>query len=290
MNGKRVMYEFNKNTIKQFEDFDSKREVGRITKLVRDWQEGWDCINPIIVKPKGQKYQIIDGHHRVSSMKEYFVKNPIGKVNGELYVVSPLSIEEAIDVYLHLDETTRSQSVRDVIKVSSPLARIFNYIDKEFPIKVGFYGTENVLEYPRIFQTYFSAESKKAHSLNKDKLVQKIIGADLGDYYNLKEFYNMMKEVFGIYHYKSSYYKIASLFFLNKVWFQNKNVVGETRIKHLLKKNLKDNPLFKDDFCNIRGRDEIDFKLNDVLSILNKGNKSNKIIISDFKTNGGDVE
>jgi len=57
-----------------------------------------------------------------------------------------------------------------------------------------------------------------------------------------------------------------------------------------LKKNLKDNPLFKDDFCNIRGRDEIDFKLNDVLSILNKGNKSNKIIISDFKNNGGDVE
>ena len=282
MEGKRKMFEFNKNTIKEFSSFDSKREIGRINKLVKDWEEGWECINPIIVKNKGTKYQIIDGHHRIESMKHYFTKNSNGKVQGELFILNPLSINEAIDIYLHLDQTTRNQSVRDVLKVSSPLARVYEYIDKDFPIKIGFYGTDTILEYPRVFQAYFSREKKSSSNINKDKLVQKVIGLDLTDYYNLKDFFDMMKEVFGDYHYQSAYYKISALYFLNKVWFQNKNIVGENQIKNLIKKNLKNNPLFKDDFCLIRGRGEIDFKTPDMLKILNKGNRRNKIIISSY--------
>jgi hypothetical protein len=228
-------------------------------------------------------FEIIDGHHRIESMKRFLVNNPKGSINGELYVFNPLTTKEAIDIYLHLDATTRKQSTSDVLRVSSPLARIYDYINKDFPIKTSFYGSEDSLMYSRIFKTYFDRENETTTDVNKDKLVSMVISSDMQDYYNLKEFYDMMVEIFGVYHIQNPYYKQANLYFLQKVWFQNKFIIGENKIKKLLKNNLKGNYLFSEDFSITRGRVEIDSKSIKLLNILNKGNRGNKIIIAKRK-------
>ena len=285
MKGERTQYVFTADNLNDFLESDCKRDIKKTSKLKQSYELGWDIINPLIVKKKQSKYQIIDGHHRYFALKEFFNSNPNAIVPGEIYCFGELTQEEAIQLYLTLDDMTRKQTVNDSLKVSSPLAKIYDYFEHGFPIPVSFNSSVSGLPYARMFKTYFDRKHRRATEIQKQTLIKKVISMTKTDYDYLREFYEVMIEVFGKYTQNNEYYFVASLYILLKLWESNKSTHGVVELTKVFRNKIYKNPEFMR-ISTSRNRIEIDNACNNLERELNRGNRRLQIVIGDLKDEG----
>lgn len=282
MKGERIQYTFTAENLNWFLESECKRDVKKTNKLKQSYENGWDIINPLIVKKKEKYYQIIDGHHRYFALKDFFNSNPTAIVPGEVYCFGELTQEESIELYLTLDDMTRKQTVNDALKVSSPLAKVYDYFEKSFPVPLSFSSSTVGLPYARLFKTYLDRKHRRTTDMQKQTLIKKVIVMSKSDYDYLREFYEVMYEVFGKYTPNNEYYFVASLYILMKIWESNKSSHGVEKLVKLFRDKIYKNPEFMR-ISTSRNRIEIDNACNNLERELNKGNRGLQIIFGDLK-------
>jgi hypothetical protein len=275
---KRIDLEITKDNLGLFKDYEFKRRKEELenskTKksigdIIRSLEINPFIYNPLIVSESNKKYEIIDGHHRKYAIERFLKKYPDSKINVSLVVHNDLNINQKIQLYSMLSDTTTKQSINDRFIVSEPILMIKNLIKKDFPINVKDYKNESSISFANLFQLWNQKELANYKSVNQATLIESVKLWDTKDYLDMKYFFNWFKSIFGNNNKDNYYYNIVPLSVITKLYFRNKLLLDIEKGKQKFKKVVLNNFYFKEHKTG--SRQVVDYVYEKVLFELNKG-------------------
>lgn len=138
-----------RQNVNWFKYMEHRRELrpGQVNSLLRDLFEGKPFHLPISVNriksgSGKERFELIDGQHRVAAVEEFLERVPDGKVELEIHVYGNLTPEQAREVYDELNRKVVKQSLSDRFATHAPEIPVLQMMLEAFPCPVHVYVKE----------------------------------------------------------------------------------------------------------------------------------------------------
>jgi hypothetical protein len=251
----RIELEVNKTNISKFKDFEyarrkadlrAKNPKKTIAGIVRSLEINPFIYDSLIVSESKGQYEIIAGHHRKCAIEHFLQKYPDAKVNVSLVVHNDLTLQQKIELYTMLDDTTNKQTMSDRFVVGEPLLLIKSLIKRKFPIKIQDYNNDSTITYAFLFQLWHQKESKEYLGLKKNSLFDVVKSWDSKVYMEMLEFFGWFQDLFGVNSKDNLYYSFIPLNSIIKLYFRNKLLITDSKGLFKFRKVIFNNFYFKE--------------------------------------------
>ncbi len=238
---KSISYVINVNTIKLFKDYETRRIPRKavVGRLKQQLMEGIHFQSPIVVNKSNGDYKIIDGHHRIDAIRNFFdfsKTNRQKNIEVNLAVYDNLEEEEEKKMY-HLWNIGTPETADDLLKFHENEMEFLKLLRRDdFPCDITFYGTKKSLKFRTILYTLktirVSTDSFNPQNIHKESVVEFANSLLYQDYLDLRQFLFFFKKVFGdieggnIFIKKSLFIPVADIYYKNKDNFPEKTLMS----------------------------------------------------------------
>ena len=122
-----------------------------VEKIMASFAEMRHFDDPIVVNKIDSTYRIIDGNHRFTAVKDYIEKNPGTSVEVPLSIYENLTELEKKDIFDMLSDVAK-QTLNDFIKIHFDEVPIFKRVERQFPISVNIYSSQEAICFANLFR------------------------------------------------------------------------------------------------------------------------------------------
>lgn len=204
--------------------------------------------NPIHLNKIDGKYRIIDGNHRMESIRRFIERWTSGdatkfkrqSVTTPVVIHENLSIAEERELFDTLAQTT-AQTVADLIKIHSDEIKIIQMIENKFPFRVSIYSNQTTLSFSNLFTIWESRENTECRGLKRSQIIDYAKTLDHKDHAEMRSFFEKYVDLFGQPGSSSPYFKMYVIWIIMSIYYRNRGVVSEEKMWEHIKDKLFNN-------------------------------------------------
>lgn len=232
---------------------------------------------PIHVNFINNTRRIVEGNHRMDSLKTFLERNPDHTVEinlAEYYNLTPEEEKKLYDVLAHRTK----QTINDFIKIHFDEVPVFHRVNNRFPIEVRIYSSSSNLSYGNLFNVWMQKEDANGLSgIRRTGLLNYCKSLKESDYNKLYQFFDILVSHIGEPSSINPYFKPMPMWLITSIYFRNNNVIEKEAIwKRINDKILGDFRLI--DYSKARSR-EMGLELRKYLiDKMNKGWRHNHFV------------
>lgn len=220
------LFGINRTNLSKFVFLDSRRKLyaTQIRSLKKLLFKGGHFDSPIVVNEVDGMYRIIDGNHRIETIRFIINIHKYYSINILLVKYKNLNEDEETKTFRTWN-VGRKQSIDDFIQSIAKKVPILRWIKKEFPIKVTVYRTTKTLAVKNMFTGYISAKKydDTGAGLNRENFTDELMKFEEKDYKYLVSFFKNYKNVFGEPDLKNRCYKNSFLYAVQYIVYEQKD-------------------------------------------------------------------
>jgi len=202
--------------------------------------ESKKCFPPMTVNLKRGKYRVIDGNHRLESLRGYLDKHPEHKVELELDVYTDLTEEQEKVVYNALADVAK-QTTSDLIEQNKDDIPVYQMTQSgNFPIPISVYGSPNSMKVASLLSAYLAATEPKFQGglkLAGNRFVGRVKELGRQEFQVIKSFSKDFVEAFGTVK-ANPFARVTPFGVLFRIWLDNKERVPQPDMVKLFKKKI----------------------------------------------------
>lgn len=203
-------YTIDSKNINEFDIMANRRQIcgPHVKGMHQAIIDGKNPIGVIIVNIKNGKMRLIDGNHRIESVKRFYnyrESNKDVKIECVLKVYKDLTEEEEREIY-SLEAKRRNESYEDRITMYKDTITIWKLLNDQlnvFPCKVTIYQATGTLKFRTVLAAFATMKANQEGGkynpeyLSKEEIVEFAKSLDYEDFVLFKEFMTFFIEVYG---------------------------------------------------------------------------------------------
>lgn len=235
---RKVIYEIDKKTIKNFHLLVEERRqlrIGKVKSILASLEKGIHFESDIVVNKINGDYRVIDGNHRIEAISELLKREPETRVKVYLAKYENLSLyqEKKIRIEKIRDEERRIYSVWNKgtpENATDYLQQYFKIIPcgeemlRKLPATI--YSTDKTMSLKLLVGSHVTAKAQKkfegGYANGGEKTVEDFKAVESGDITIMKAFCDDMEEIFGKFYKQSPYYRTTVISSFYRIWYDNK--------------------------------------------------------------------
>ena len=175
----------------------------QVKNILRALRLGKHFEAPFVVNRRNKVIRVIDGHHRIEAMKEYFADKKYAdeEIEITMAVYKNLTNDEEREVYTTWNIAVR-QNTHDFINSYKDTIPIFSRLTTELPCTV--YGTKTKIRIKNLTEAYFVTQQPTFQggvSWTNYEFVARMQQLDDDDVGQIKDTFGIIMDVFNPYSY-----------------------------------------------------------------------------------------
>ena len=278
------LFEVNKNNIGDFELVKNHRwlresQVGRILSALR---QGKHFESQIVVNEKGSKLRIIDGGHRVESMRRFLKESPEKSIEVNMAIYKDLSEEEELLTFKIWNSGIK-QSPDDYLNMRKKEIPIYKLIDSSFPCKVSIYSPKPTgTRFRNLIESYLGALKSvriDTYTWRIDDFIDQAKDLGHNDHKFLVRFMNGFIGVFGLPGRTNIFSSYSVFYAIMRIYYDNCYEQGEEQFWNKIRSEVLSSSYLRQFGLAIKGREGIKVCADEILKLLNRGRRSNFFVI-----------
>ena len=224
--------------------------------------------DPITVNVINGKKRIIDGGHRMLSVKKFLEGNPDSLVKVKMDVFKELSDEEEKEVY-DLISKRLNETFRDYVKIHSEEIPVLKSVEKKFPVAIGHYTNRNTMNFGQLIKIWITREDTIMTSGSREALLTEAKSWTGSDYQEMYSFFQKYSEIFGLPTKDNSYYKTGPIWVVASIYYRNRGVINTEKLWNIIRTKLYKNPRVLE-LVKASGRDFVAENRRVILTSINR--------------------
>ena len=224
--------------------------------------------DPITVNVINGKKRIIDGGHRMLSIRKFLEGKPDSKVKVKMDVFKNLSDREEKQVY-DLISKRINETFRDYIKLHSEEIPVLKSVEKKFPIAISHYSTRNAMNFGQLIKIWISRAVTVISSGVREALLTEAKSWTGSDYQEMYSFFQKYSEIFGLPAIDNPYYKTGPIWIVASIFYRNKGVISTEKLWGLIRSKVYRNSKILE-LARVTSRDFVAENRKVVLSLINR--------------------
>ncbi len=226
LNYKFELFNINSKSLSKFACLNNRRRLSttQIKNIYQSLAEKRHFDSPIVVNKKNDLYWIIDGNHRLESIKEVLDRYKEYQIDILLIVYNNLDKDEEIQAFRTWN-TGKVQSTDDFIQSISKDIDFIRWLKDEFPLEVSIYKNSKTINVRLLCGALLSAKNKikTGYALKRSNFAKELNDLTEEDYKFLCEYIEQYKDMFGDPKIKNPYYRGCFFNAFMYVYYNGKN-------------------------------------------------------------------
>jgi len=227
--------EINKNSINRFKTLDDERRMmrqGKVKSIISSLEKRQHFKTPLIVNESNGRYRVIDGNHRIESIKSMIKKDPSFKIQIWAAVYRDLTRDQERKEY-HTANIGTPENATDYLKQYFKTIPYGEEMLRKLPVTI--YGDERNMSIKNLVGCHISSKEQRrfagGYGVGGERTVQDFMEVNHEDIKIMKAFYLDMKEIFGDYFKGHTFYRTSPLSAFYRIWYDNKHIEREKFIE-----------------------------------------------------------
>ena len=218
-------------SICQFELMPNRRQISEshVQKIHAVLIKGKNPLGVLIVNRRNNKLRLIDGNHRIESVKKFYAyRDSFKSIHIKCILKVYDNLTDAQEIQVYTDEATRrNESYEDRLKLYANKIQIWKSIQDDFPCKVSIYPSETSIRLRILINAIYSEKQNTRGIYNynfliKEDLIPYAMENHYEDYLQLKEFINFFQSIFGLVEKRNIWIREHIFVALYDVYVKNK--------------------------------------------------------------------
>lgn len=221
----------------------NKRQTSQqtVNNIYEGLKQGMNFSAPLVVHQSlnKNKWETIDGHHRIEALNKYFEEFPTHRVEVTLAIYQNLSDEQFKQIYTVWNKG-RKQITNDVVRQYESEIPIYKLLKQRYPVKITTYPTNGSINFFKLIGAYYAAKHPGKFSGgylgSAFEFIEEVKTLNAEDYKLLYAFMADYMKAFGPGTINNIFLKGTPLTALMRIWYDNRQVIAQQKLIKFFKR------------------------------------------------------